>query len=67
MQTKLMSLIEAKSNAVIGLAISYLFTLYGLPLFGLQPTPSSAAGITACYFFLSFGRSYIVRRVFNRI
>jgi len=65
MQSKGMSLIEAKTNAVLGLLVSFLFTLYGLPLFGLEPSPQSAAGVTACYFFLSFGRSYLLRRLFN--
>ena len=65
-QSRRMSFIEAKTNAVIGLLVSFLFTLYGLPLFGLEPSPQSAAGVTACYFFLSFGRSYILRRLFNR-
>lgn len=65
-QAKLQSFYEAKTNAVIGLLVSFLFTLYGLPLFGLEPSPQSAAGVTACYFVLSFARSYVLRRLFNR-
>jgi len=61
-----MSFIEAKTNAVLGLLVSFLFTLYGLPLFGLEPTPVASLGVTACYFFLSMGRSYVLRRVFVR-
>lgn len=64
-QTRRMSLFEAKANAALGLVISWLFTFYGLPLFGIEPDPIQATGITACYFFLSFGRSYLIRRVFN--
>ena len=66
-QTRTRSLIEAKTNAAIGLVVSWWFTLYGLPLFGLTPTPSDAAGIAVAYFLLSAVRSYIVRRGFNML
>jgi len=61
-----MSLVEAKSNAVIGLLVSWLFTYFCLPWFGLEPSPLDATGITASYFVLSLGRSYVLRRFFNR-
>lgn len=57
---------EANANSIIGLIISWLFTYYGLPMFGLEPSKSEAGMITACYFFLSLGRSYIIRRIFNK-
>ena len=66
-QRPLWSFIEANTNAAIGLVISYVFTLYGLPLFGLEPTAAEAVGITAAYFFLSIVRSYILRRIFDAI
>jgi len=66
MQSKLMSFIEANTNAIVGLAVSWLFTFYGLPLFGLEVGPMQATGITACYFGLSVVRSYILRRWFNK-
>ena len=49
-QSRLMSLVEAKSNAVVGLLVSWLFTYFCLPWFGLEPSPLDATGITACYF-----------------
>jgi hypothetical protein len=64
-QSRLMSFIEAKANAIIGLVVSWLFTFYGLPLFGIEPNAAQATGITACYFILSLGRSYIIRRMFE--
>ena len=64
MQSKMMSLIEAKANAVVGLLVSWLFTYLCLPWFGLEPSPIDATGITACYFVLSLGRSYVLRRLF---
>lgn len=62
-----MSAIEAKTNAVLGLIVSWLFTYYGLPVFGIEPDPIQATGITACYFLLSLGRSYVVRRAFDNL
>lgn len=66
-QSKLMSFLEAKTNAVVGLAVSWLFTYYGLPLFGINPTVHEASLITFCYFFLSLGRGYVLRRLFNKL
>ena len=64
MQSKRMSFVEAKANAVVGLLVSWLFTYLCLPWFGLEPSPLSATGITACYFVLSLGRGYVLRRLF---
>lgn len=64
-QSRAMSFIEAKTNAVVGLIVSWLFTMYGLPLFGLTPTPADATAITGAYFILSVARSYSLRRAFN--
>jgi len=64
MQSRRMSFIEAKSNAIVGLLVSWLFTYLCLPLFGLEPSMIEATWITACYFVLSMARSYVLRRVF---
>jgi len=64
MQSRRMSFIEAKANAIIGLLVSWLFTYLCLPLFGLEPSMLEATWITACYFVLSMARSYVLRRVF---
>jgi hypothetical protein len=64
-QSKLMSFVEANTNAVVGLIVSWAFTFWGLPLFGIHPSPVQATGITACYFFLSIGRAYVLRRGFE--
>lgn len=66
-QSRKMSFLEAKTNAVIGLIISWLFTFYGLQLFGLEPNVQESIAITACYFVLSLGRGYFIRRIFNVI
>jgi len=64
-QSRRMSAVEGMANAAVGLVVSWLFTMYGLPLFGLVPSPEKATGITACYFALSWGRSYALRRLFE--
>lgn len=66
-QSRWASFVEAKTNAVVGLVVSWCFTYYVLPAFGFWPTASEAAAITACYFVLSMGRSYVIRRIFNNI
>jgi len=66
-QTRIMSFVEAKSNAIVGLLVSWLFTYYGLPMFGIYTDIGQATGITACYFMLSLVRSYVMRRMFNEI
>ena len=67
MQSRRMSFIEAKTNAIVGLAVSWLFTFLCLPWFGLEPSPLDATWITACYFILSLGRSYVLRRLFASV
>ena len=64
MQSKRMSFVEAKTNAVVGLLVSWLFTFLCLPWFGLEPSLTDATWITACYFVLSLGRGYVLRRLF---
>jgi len=59
-----MSFIEAKTNAIVGLLVSWFFTYLCLPLFGLEPSMLEATWITGCYFVLSMARSYVLRRVF---
>ena len=62
-----MSFIEAKANAIVGLAVSWAFTFFALPLFGFEPSAADATVITACYFLLSVARGYVIRRVFVRL
>jgi hypothetical protein len=61
-----MDAVEALTNAVVGLAVSWGVTFWALPLWGLAPTAGQAASITAMYFGLSFVRGWIVRAMFRR-
>ena len=56
-----MSALEALANAVIGFVVSWLVTWL---LLGY--TPAQSVGVTAMFFVLSFGRAYVIRRIFRR-
>lgn len=62
-----LDLIEAITNAVIGIAVSILLTYLALPLWGLKPSLQGSVGITAMFFLASLARSYLLRRFFRRI
>lgn len=63
-----MNALEAFANAAIGLVISWAATFYLLPpLFGIAPSATQSAGITALFFVLSFLRGWILRASFARI
>jgi len=57
---------EALVNATVGLLVSYLVTLFLLPVWGLSPSASASAGITATYFVVSFARAWVIREGFRR-
>ena len=56
-----MDAIEAMTNAVIGLAVSWAATF-----FVLGYSPAQSAAITAMFFALSFSRSWLLRALFRR-
>jgi len=58
--------LEALTNAAIGLCVSWAVTFYLLPLWGLTPSATASAGITAMYFTISFARSWAIRAAFRR-
>lgn len=60
------SIPEALCNAVVGLIVSWAITYYALPLWGLTPSASASLGITACYFVVSFARSWAIRETFRK-
>lgn len=52
---------EALANAAVGLLVSWAATWLVLGY-----SPASAAGVTAMFFGLSFGRSWALRWIFRR-
>lgn len=64
-QTRAWSAIEACANIVVGIGVSFTANLIVLPIFGLPVSLSQATGITVVFTFISFVRSYALRRFFN--
>lgn len=65
-QSKLMSMVEAASNVLIGYIIATAATYVILPLHGYQITTQKALSISLAFTAISLARSYILRRLFNR-
>lgn len=66
-QSRLMSFLESWVNIAIGFGVSVAANILVLPLFGFEPSTSDALGIGLIFTAISFARSYLVRRLFNRI
>lgn len=60
------SLIEALTNAAVGLLLSWAITYLALPLWGLHPSAAASAQITGVYFLVSTARAFVIREVFRR-
>lgn len=67
MQSRTHSLIESWAQVGVGAVLSWLVTIYILPLWfpGYQMTPGTALEITLVYLAVSLARSYIIRRIGN--
>ncbi|WP_445720247.1 DUF7220 family protein [Flavobacterium sp.] len=66
-QSKKHSIFESIANTIIGLVSSYLVQLMVFPLYGIKISHSTNIQITLILFIISFTRSYVVRRAFNKI
>ena len=61
------SVFESLFNVVIGFGVSFVANLVVLPWFGLKVSAGSAFGIGVIFTVISIVRSYVLRRIFNRI
>lgn len=66
-QQKSHSVIESLFNVLIGFGISMVANMIVLPWFGFKVSLSSAFGIGVIFTLISIVRSYLLRRLFNRI
>lgn len=65
-QTWLGSIVEAKTNIVIGFAINWTANMVFLPMFGFSTlTGAKAFGIGLVFTVISILRQLIIRRFFN--
>ncbi len=67
MQRRTMSAVEAITNVIIGYAVAWMLTWTVLPLFGYAPSVSDTFSISAIFTAASLVRSYVLRRLFNRM
>tara|TARA_R110002050_G_scaffold106023_2_gene215882 strand:+ start:1176 stop:1403 length:228 start_codon:yes stop_codon:yes gene_type:complete len=67
MQNKKLSAVEAITNTVSGLVISFIIQIIIYPFLDIEVTLDQNLFITFVFFVVSFVRGYIVRRFFNRL
>lgn len=67
MQSRLQSLLEAWANVAIGYVVAVLSQLAVFPLFGIHVPLSDNLLIGGYFTLISLARSYLLRRVFNRM
>lgn len=66
-QTRLGSWLEAWANIAVGFGVNWLANMIVLPAFGFRITGGQAFHLGLIYTAISLVRSYLLRRVFNRI
>ena len=67
MQSRKMSLIESITNVIVGYSISVLAQILIFPIFGIAATIKENLLIGLCFTVISIARSYILRRIFNKV
>lgn len=66
-QSRQRSAIETVCNVSVGCVVAFIANMAILPAFGYMPTTGDNIKLSAIYTALSLVRSYLVRRIFNRI
>ncbi|MEM9522764.1 MAG: hypothetical protein AAF982_02015 [Pseudomonadota bacterium] len=64
-QSRRASAIEALVNILVGIAVAFAANLIVLPLVGVTISVGQAGAATILFTFVSFARSYALRRLFN--
>ena len=67
MQSKKLSIIEAITNTIIGLLVSFGIQLLIYPFLNIEVSINQNIFITFVFFIASILRGYIIRRVFTKI
>ena len=66
-QSRTSSLIEALANVGVGYGLAVALQLILFPAFGLHPTLAQSLHIGLAFTVLSVIRSYVLRRLFERL
>lgn len=67
MQSKKLSLVESIVNVVSSFVIGVITQILVFPFYGLEISVMANISLTLIFSLTSFIRSYIVRRIFNRL
>ena len=65
-QSRIMSLVEAVANVIVGYGVAVLTQVLIFPIFGLHTTLSQNRKLGFVFTVVSIGRSYVLRRLFER-
>ena len=66
-QSRLMSLVEAVANVIVGYGVAVVTQILIFPIFGLHTTLAQNLKMGAVFTVVSIGRSYALRRLFDRL
>lgn len=66
-QSRLMSLVESIANVAVGYGVAVLTQILIFPIFGLHTTLAQNLKIGAVFTVVSIARSYVLRRLFERL
>lgn len=66
-QSRRMSFVEAISNVAVGYGVAVTTQVLVFPVFGLQASLADNLLIGAVFTVVSIGRSYLLRRLFERL
>ena len=64
-QSRIMSLVEAVANVIVGYGVAVLTQVLIFPIFGLHTTLSQNLKLGFVFTVISIGRSYVLRRLFE--
>jgi len=66
-QSRRLSIIEAVTNVVVGYALAVITQIILFPLFGLHASLGDNLAIGSVFVGVSLIRSFVLRRLFNRL
>lgn len=66
-QSRGMSMIETLTNVVVGLVLAILTQVLAFPVMGLSLRPREHLHLAAIFTCVSLARSYMLRRLFERL
>ena len=66
-QSRVMSLVESLANVIVGYGVAVVTQILIFPIFGLHTTLAQNLKMGAVFTIVSLGRSYALRRLFERM